>query len=288
MPETINTILEEIKQIKLELKSVIEAAEVRITLKVEEISRRINKLEKDNNFTAGKLEELERKTKENNIIIFGLKHPKQNIPIDFIITELKNIIGIDIQETDLNNVYPLGKTDSCPIKIEFVSFLKKLAVLKKSKQLKGINISLSNDMTVKQRKEQIILRKHLNLAKQDKNTNCYIKKNKLYVNNQTYTAEDLEESSELCETEEKQKTNSAPNTPIITPTLSRKDSLKNIQKNIFVDKTQQISVPSVPSPVSATGTINKRDSKESSSQQLQKKESDRMKIETRSMVTKKN
>ncbi|KAG5879599.1 hypothetical protein JTB14_025246 [Gonioctena quinquepunctata] len=181
MTETIGMVIDEIRQTKQELKSLIEAVEVRITLEVEEINRRLNKLEKENKLIQERTENLERKIKENNIVIFGLK---QNITIDFISRELEILVGIEVQAADLNNFYTLGKTESCPIKIELIYFLKKKEILRNTRKLKGTSISIANDMTFKQREDSKILRKHLNLARQDNIVNCFIKNNKLFVNNQ--------------------------------------------------------------------------------------------------------
>ncbi|KAG5877264.1 hypothetical protein JTB14_009760 [Gonioctena quinquepunctata] len=103
MTDTIGMVIDEIRQTKQELKSLIEAVEVRITLKVEEINRRLNKLENENKLIQERTENLERKIKENNIVIFGLKHPGQNITIDFISRELERLVGIEVQAANLNN-----------------------------------------------------------------------------------------------------------------------------------------------------------------------------------------
>ncbi|KAG5876562.1 hypothetical protein JTB14_037245 [Gonioctena quinquepunctata] len=140
MSESIGTVLEEIRQEKQELKQVIEAVEVRLTLKVEEVTKRLYRLVTENCFILEKLEEIERKGRENNIIILRLKHPGESIELDFVTRELKRLIGVEVQAEDLNNFYPLGKTEKAPIKLGFVSFLKKSLVLKNVKKLKGTNI----------------------------------------------------------------------------------------------------------------------------------------------------
>ncbi|KAJ8962755.1 hypothetical protein NQ318_001153 [Aromia moschata] len=53
-------ILEEIKKSKQELKASIEAVEVKVLLKIEEVNRRINALEQKNKNLEDKLENIER------------------------------------------------------------------------------------------------------------------------------------------------------------------------------------------------------------------------------------
>ncbi|KAG5883850.1 hypothetical protein JTB14_000680 [Gonioctena quinquepunctata] len=133
MTETIGMVLDEIRKTKQELISIIEAVEGRLTLKVEEITNRLNKLERENYMLKEELELQERKNKEKNIIIFGLKHTGQ-ITLEFI--TLKKLIGVELLPTDLSNFYPLEKKESCPIKVELVSYLKKTSLMVNAKQLK--------------------------------------------------------------------------------------------------------------------------------------------------------
>ena len=137
--------------------------------------------------------------------------------------------------SDLNNFDPLGKEDNCPFKVEFISYIKKATILKNSNKLKGTNIYITNDLAQKQREENKILRKHLYLAKQEGNNNCYIKRNKLHVNNEIYTPQDLENCEEA-ETTHLEKSSSAPETPTVQTlpnSEERKDQKKALDKFIL-------------------------------------------------------
>ncbi|KAJ8933179.1 hypothetical protein NQ318_006473, partial [Aromia moschata] len=70
-------ILEEIKKSKQELKASIEAVEVKVLLKIEEVNRRINSLEQKNKNLEDKLENIERTQRKNNIIIFGMQNVQE-------------------------------------------------------------------------------------------------------------------------------------------------------------------------------------------------------------------
>lgn len=79
--------------------------------------------------------------------------------------ELKNLFGVEVSKIELNNFYALGKSTSSPILVEFVSFLKKQEILVNARNLKGTKISVANDLTIKQRQDYNILKRHLHLAK---------------------------------------------------------------------------------------------------------------------------
>lgn len=230
MSVTNETILEEIKKNRKELKALIEALEVRVSLKFEDLSRRISYIEQENVILKDSIEKLERKTRENNIVIFGLKTKPEEITIDYIKKEIKNLVDVNIGESDINNFYPLAKTENPPIKVEFSTYLKKIAIFKNSKNLRKSNISIVQDQTPKQRHHNRILRKHLNLARGNNEENCFIRKNKLHVNGRTYTPEELEETEDLI----LEKPQSAPSTP--TTVTAAKENIK------FSNKLPELSV----------------------------------------------
>lgn len=184
---------------KSELEGTIEEAEERLLLKLEEFNKRISRLEKENQELKTKIEILERKEKKNNIVIYGLKGESTVISPGFICNKLNEITDETITEADISNVYKLGKKEDCPVKIEFVSYLKKSAVIRNGTKLKGTEISISHDLTEQQRQLNRILRKHLYLARQNNHTKCYIKQNKLYVDDNVYTAEELVDIEDITE-----------------------------------------------------------------------------------------
>ncbi|KAJ8969377.1 hypothetical protein NQ317_000722 [Molorchus minor] len=176
-------IFEEIIKNRNEIKNKVDACETRLLLKIEEVTSRLKEVEAENlNLKKGS-----RDTKE----------------------KLKQKQYIDIHESDLNNFYKLGNSPSSPIKIEFTSFLKKNSILKNCFKLKSTNITIAHDLTIKQREENKVLRKFLQKAKEDKNDNCYIKHNRLYINNKPYTPEELIKF-DCREDEEVRGPNSAP------------------------------------------------------------------------------
>ncbi|KAG5884180.1 hypothetical protein JTB14_034719 [Gonioctena quinquepunctata] len=105
--------------------------------------------------------------------------------------------------------------------------------------------------------------------------------NKLHVNNQIYSVEDLSKTEEAVETEEKTHIHSAPGTP--TPSLQNKiDDLPKLAQKPTIIESRNQRTASISSPIStATGTI-KRDQKESTvHQKAEKDKEEKSKIETR-------
>lgn len=212
-------IYEEILKNRTELKNTIDASETRLLLKIEELKSRLNTLEEENLNLKNKIENLETRDKKNNIIVFGINKPEDTLSPQYICQKLNHLLDIDLTELDLNNAYPLGNSENSPIKVEFVRYLKKDTVLQNCHKLKGTNISISHDLTFKQRSENKTLRRHLQLARQNEDT-CYIKKNKLYVNGKSYTPQELENTNVIENIE--CNTNSVPATPILQELVQNK------------------------------------------------------------------
>ncbi|KAJ8933440.1 hypothetical protein NQ314_013997 [Rhamnusium bicolor] len=212
-------ILEEIRKTRQELKAIVEAVEVNVLKKIEETNKRINKVEQHITIIDEKLEEFDKIIRKNNIIIFGLTQPQQ-IKADVVCQELKRLVDVDINLSELNDFYPLGKTKNCPLKVEFTSYLKKALILRNLHKLKGSNISIANDQTPKQREENKILRKHLQQAKQNVDNICFIKRNKLHINDEIYTPEELK-NCEQSDIINPTKSNSEPKTPAIQTASNR-------------------------------------------------------------------
>ncbi|KAG5899694.1 hypothetical protein JTB14_030091 [Gonioctena quinquepunctata] len=206
-------LLAEIQKGNEELKLALQATEVKLTLKIEEINHRLIQVERENEELKSRVEKLERK--KNSIIIFGFEREERYITVESILILMKNLLHIELVESDFNNIYPLGNTYKSPVKVEFTSYLKKIEVLRSTENLKGTSISIAHDLTEQQRIEFKILRKHFHAAKQDKNNTCYIRNNRLHVNNRIFTPSDLENLEEGLEHIHQNKPQSDPGTPAI-------------------------------------------------------------------------
>ncbi|KAK9710717.1 hypothetical protein QE152_g25884 [Popillia japonica] len=123
-------------------------------------------------------------------------------------------LNVDLSASDINDIYAIGKQTTKPIIVKFISYLKKKEVLKNVRQLKGTKIVVAEDLIYEDRQRNRILRKHL-LAARSKLLNAFIKANKLYVNGEAFTADQLieKESEDSLHVSIEKRSNSAPPTP---------------------------------------------------------------------------
>lgn len=190
---TIKKLLDEIIINRNEIKTAIQSSEANLLLKIDEANNRISQLETENIQLKQEMEILKQNCKKNNIVIFGIKHQEDELNFEFVKQEIQNLLEVELEEKDINDIYSLGRSEDSPIKIELATYLKKKYILQNSHKLAGTKIFINHDLTEKQREENRLLRKHLNIAKKDKNKTCYIKSNKLYINNRVVTIEELKD-----------------------------------------------------------------------------------------------
>lgn len=200
-------ILDEIINSKKELKNSISASETRLILEIQELKGRLNCLERENLELKEQLELSKRQQNKNNLIIFGLKKRSEKVTTALVCEELTRLLEVGLVESDIGDLYPLGKTKNCPIKIELISHLKKKLIFKNTKKLKNTGVSIANDLTLQQREEIKTLNKFLKNARQE-GQEAYIRGNKLVIGKNIYTLEDLENTGEEV------KSSSAPHTPL--------------------------------------------------------------------------
>lgn len=187
----IKQIIDEIQQNRSELKNAIDASEARIQLRIEESNTKIRQLEAENTTLKNTIEKLNRQLISNNIIIFGLNKERYEISFEYLHGELKSLLGVEVSENQIKNISCLGSQKNCPVKIELVSKFTKRKIFANCKNLKGTNISISNDLTAQQRKDLAVLKKHLKKYRQNGNKQSFIKGNKLVIEGREFTIEEL-------------------------------------------------------------------------------------------------
>lgn len=197
----------------LEITTKIESTIASLTNKIEITNEQVEILKKKCNY-------LERKTRKNNVVIFGVKNqPKQLTDLlQNTIQLINDSLGTNIIEDHINNIYTIGKSQNPPIVLEFISFIKKKTLfsnIDNLKKLKEQGISLTNDLSVEDREDQKTLRKHLQIAR-SQNHEAKISGYKLLINNTPYTPQELKEieeadiiNSELSEEEQEEEDNYA-------------------------------------------------------------------------------
>lgn len=201
-----NLFLEEIKKNRTELKLFIEASETRVLMKLEEFNEKVKKLETEKQYLLSKVETLEREIKKNSVLIYGLELEETNTTQN-ICDNLSQLLEINLSPVDIKDCFLLSSIPKKPVKVDFISNLKKKEVFSNCRKLKGTGIGIANDLTYKQRQEHKILRHHLNIARQNKKRS-HIKGNKLYIESEVFTVE-------LLSNPNNRKINSEPSTPTI-------------------------------------------------------------------------
>lgn len=176
------------KDIKNDLQTTVDA-----------LSKKIDETVIQNVYLQKKCLYLERKLRKNNIIIFGLDPQKETLIADTINT-LNRLLNLNISKSDINNIYIVGTSEKPPVIVEFLSFLTKTDIFKNITKLRGTGVSITNDLSVEDRNEQKVLYSHLKLAREQK-LQARISGNKLIIDNNPYTVEQLQHLENLSETE---------------------------------------------------------------------------------------
>ncbi|KAK9892151.1 hypothetical protein WA026_018354 [Henosepilachna vigintioctopunctata] len=189
---TLDKLYREIVESRNDLKGAIEASETTLLLKLESLNQKTQKLERENKILKEKIEALEKQNIKNNLVIFGLPNKHDEVTAQSVVQEINRLLQIELSESDINDVYSLGKGINKPIKVELLSFITKRKILYNTKHLKNTNIFISNDLTELQREEQKILRQHLKYLRENTEKRCYIKGNKLIIDSKGYNATELE------------------------------------------------------------------------------------------------
>lgn len=218
----LKAIKDESQIIKEEIKREIITENNKILEQLNEHKKKFSYLESQFNSLEQRCMNFERLYRKNNIIIFGLKVNNTDNLLEFTLQKLNELLGIAIVQADINNIFQLKSDRVPPIKVEFVSYLKKDIVLKNCNKLKGTKIFIAQDLPKEDREDQKILYSHLKLAR-SKQLVAKIRGKTLRINDEIYTLDKLKEienKENFVENTSKKETeleystsNSAPATP---------------------------------------------------------------------------
>lgn len=181
---------EEIKANIQQIKGDINSQKITI----EELNCTVDSLKNENALLKDKLLTTQRNIKKNNIVIFGVPEQDNEDISEAVITLVEQNLGLTLQITDFNNVYRIGtsrENKSRAIVVEFSRNLVKQEIFKNIIKLKGSGISIAHDLIREEREERKILYRHLKLAR-EKNQQAKILKNKLIIDGEIYTCQQLE------------------------------------------------------------------------------------------------
>lgn len=200
-----------------------------LTTKLKEANEKIQKLENTNKELLKQIEYNERAIKKNNLIIFGLEEEEDENILNKVLTFFAEKLSInDITKSDINAVHRFGRENHLktkPVVVKLLSLHRKTEIFRNCHRLKNSGYSIANDLTALEQENQKILRKHLKESR-EKNLNSYISRNRLYINNTSYTSEELKEIEISDQTEETEEDPENINAEIVPHTSQLKDETK--------------------------------------------------------------
>lgn len=222
------------QEIQAQFKNTVES----LSTELKEATREIESLKQKCNI-------LERKLKENNIVIFGINTEETENITQTTIGILNENFETNIREEHINKIHKLGKAATAPILVQFISYQKKRQLFdsKKLNKLREKGLSISDDLLKEDREELKLLKYHLKNARLQ-NHEAKIKGLKLFINGKPYSLQELKEleshniesSEEQSSDEEKEKEENQyhPNTK---NKLNQPPAEKN--SNLETDKNKQ-------------------------------------------------
>ncbi|CAG9825780.1 unnamed protein product [Phaedon cochleariae] len=165
----------------------------KVSTNIQELEEKVKFLETQNNDLNAEIEIVKRNKKKNNLVIFGIEEVEESETWSVVKATLESKLSIKLEEDDINNSLRIGKQNTNgkrPIILELVRNLKKQEILKNCRKLKGTEISISHDLTPKERDEKKVLYKHYKEAKENK-CEATLFRNKLVINGVPYKYEDF-------------------------------------------------------------------------------------------------
>lgn len=179
----------EIRDIKREINSHNEV--------VENLERKIDVLEIENEELRTKLRSTQRKIRKNNILIFGISEEKNESISEVVLDFVTKCLKVPLSISEINNVYRITNKNkvvkSRPILLELTTYLKKEEIFSRKALLKGGSISISEDLIEEDRNERKVLYNHY-LSAKIKGYPAQLKKRHVIINGERYNYQDLEKS----------------------------------------------------------------------------------------------
>ena len=262
----VKVIQHEGNSIRTDIKQEIQLENNKILEIFEQQTKKLNHLEEKYNNLESNYLNLQRQIRKNNIVIFGLQVRSGENLLEFTLNKLKEFFGINILESDINNIYQIKANAGTPIKVDFVSYLKKSLIFQNIYKLKGKKIFIAHDLCPEDRKNRKILQEHFKLA-MSINQFAQIKGNKLTVNEDVFTANQLrmmnldehkpigEDSPNTCVNF---KSNSAPPNPIpnvLNQSFENNESSGKPEHLMLTHESEILSPSLPPTKKNKTGSV---------------------------------
>lgn len=247
-----NKLAKKIDEVQEEVRSL----RISVNEDIGVLKEKVNCLEEQNSLLKEKLKYIERKNKQNSVIIYGLEEQEgenQSKLLEEILKLINSIIKVELVPFEINNIYRIGKNVNTrrPILVSFVTTLKKQEVIRNGKRLKGTEISISEDLIDEDREERKILVEALKQAR-NQNKKAVIRGNRIIIDSTKFSATDILNDKHKNNFEfsppPQRKTSSEPTTPSLkeiefesdTDIEIEKQKLEDENKNTEIAKNNQI------------------------------------------------
>lgn len=225
--EDVFTLLKCVSEQNSEIKNEISLLRRQIAVQdkeIEGVKTQNSVLRQENNRLAATVHRLEKKTRENNIVLYRIQEPEDGNTASLaqlVMKFLRETLSIDLQPWDISNVYRIGKHTGGsvrPILVKLTTYLRKREILSKARNLKGTEYGIAEDLTREERNRKKVLYGHYRAAL-SKGYPASLLRDKVIINGQHYTYEDLGEDELLLQDSRTQvhpgrKSVSAPSTPV--------------------------------------------------------------------------
>lgn len=122
---------------------------VKLSAREEFVDKRLNELQGGNDRLAAKTDDLEQRSRLENLRIFGLAE-KSNENTDQLVLDVAKKVGVTLNLSSIARSHRVGKKrpgSSRPVIVKFVSFADRQRMFGAKKNLKGTKITIKEDLT---------------------------------------------------------------------------------------------------------------------------------------------
>lgn len=142
---------------------------------------KIQSLEEENQLLRNQVNQLDRKSRQKNLIFYGLSCRVDEVE-QRVKKTLEENLQVEVAQHAISDIHKLGKDQKSPILLELNSRIVRLNILHKASKLKGTGISISPDYTLEEREQRRILVRRMKESIEEGN-NARIRGNKLVIDN---------------------------------------------------------------------------------------------------------
>lgn len=182
-------IVNQVTEVKNELKNLKTEFATELNYLREENKHLIE----ENKQLIGRLNNIERKTKKFNIVIYGLNEKQPENTLEEVFDLIQNKFSLHPSKTEIRDAFRLGhyeENKTRPILVEFVTNSLRTAIFEKSPSLKGTGIAVSADYIQEDYLKRKFLTSQLKIVRAQGRT-AQLKGHKLIIDNIPYTYEEI-------------------------------------------------------------------------------------------------